>query len=333
MKAAVFGSDRALVLRDVPVKAVGPGDVLVRVEAAGICGTDVHILQGEFPAVPPVVLGHEFAGIVAEIGDGVTNVAVGDRVAIEPHVLCGTCRHCQDGRAYLCPKRRGFGVHLDGGFAEYALVHAPNAYRVPDGVGASIAALAEPLGCAFHGVERGGVGPGDTVAVFGAGPVGIMLGLLARRAGALRVLFVEPNPTRRGLAGRFPFDGVVHPDEARQAAAAVTGGDGFDVVFDASGAPPAIQQALTVAGRGGTLVIFGVAAPDAQITMAPYDIYYRELTIKGSLVNAYAHRRVVSLLSELDLAPLVTHTFPLGEIQQALSLVREGAGLKVQVAP
>jgi len=333
MKAAVFGSDRALVLKDVPVKDVGPGDVLVRVEAAGICGTDVHILQGEFPAVPPVVLGHEFAGIVAQIGDGVTNVAIGDRVAIEPHVYCGMCRHCQDGREYLCPHRRGFGVHLDGGFAEYALVHARNAYRVPAGVGASVAALAEPLGCAFHGVERGGVGEGDTVAVFGAGPVGVMLGLLARRAGALRVLFVEPNPTRRALAGRFRFDDVVPPGQAREAAMAVTNGDGFDVVFDATGSPSAIEQALAVTGRGGTLVIFGVAAPDARITVAPYDIYNNELTIKGSLINAYTHRRTVALLGSLDLAPLVTHTFPIAEIGTALDLVREGSGLKVQVAP
>jgi len=332
MKAIVFERDQQLRLRDIPTPRPGAGEVLVRVEAAGICGTDIHILRGEFPAACPGVLGHEFAGTVADVGAGVSSVAVGDLVAVEPHIYCGICRYCQDGREYLCPTRRAFGVHLPGGFAEYAVVRARNAYPVPDGVSAPVAALAEPLGCALHGIERSEIRPGGAVTVFGGGAVGLMLALLARRVGASRVLVVEPNPSRRALATRFGLN-VTTPSESRIVAMEMSGGAGMDVVFDATGVPQAIEQALEITGRGGTLALFGVAAPDARLSIAPYAVYRDEISIKGMLLNAYTTRRALALLPQLDLAPLVTHTFPLSEIAAAFAAVSEQQGVKVQFAP
>lgn len=329
--AAVYHGDERLVLERLDPRALGPDEIRLRPLAAGICGTDLHILHGAFRARPPVVLGHEFAGEIVDVGAGVAHVGVGDVVSIEPHHVCRSCKHCTDGREHLCVARQGFGVHRHGGFAEEAVVPAINAYVVPTGMTPQVAALAEPLGCCLHGIERAGIRQGDDVLVCGAGPVGLMLARLASRAGAARVIVVEPNERRRSLAVGYGASHAVDVAEAPALVHDLTDGRGVDVALEASGAMAALQQALDLVGAGGRLVVFGVSSPEARLAISPHRVFAEELTILGSLVNPYAHRRALALLPGLGLDGLVTHTFALADIHLAFGTAASGNALKVQV--
>ncbi|UCF92869.1 MAG: zinc-dependent alcohol dehydrogenase family protein [Desulfobacterales bacterium] len=333
IQAAVYRGNGILRLEARNLPPVGPADVRLGVAASGICGTDIHILREEYSSSPPVVLGHEFAGTVLEVGDQVSHVREGDNVAVEPHIYCGICKYCRDGGEHLCINKQAFGVHLDGGFAEQVVVPARNAYRLPPELDLRLGALAEPLGCCIHGVDSAAIKLGGNVAIFGAGFIGLLLAQLARGAGAGRIMMVEPNSRRRSLAQQYGADIVVAPEEAREAILDLSDGYKMDVVFDATGIPRVIEQALAATGRGGTLMVFGVAPPGELISVSAYEIFREEITIKGSLTNPYAHRRALALLPKLNLRELVTHTFPLEDIEAALQAAREGAGLKIMVTP
>jgi L-iditol 2-dehydrogenase len=328
---AVYHGEARLLLEHLEARDLAPGEIRLRPMAAGICGTDVHILHGDFRARPPVVLGHEFAGEVLEVGAEVHQVRVGDRVAIEPHRVCRRCTYCTDGREHLCVARQGFGVHLHGGFATEVVVSAVNAYAIPSGLAYDVAALAEPLGCCLHGIERAAIRQGDDVLVLGAGPIGLMLVRLASRAGAARIVVVEPNERRRALADGYGATHVADVGEAAELIADLTQGRGVDVALEASGSVVALQQAFELLGAGGRLVIFGVSSPAARISISPHRVFAQELTIVGSLINPYAHRRALALLPSLDLGGLITHTFPLGDIHQAIETAASGEALKVQI--
>lgn len=328
---AVFHGDGRLALERLEVRDLAPDEIRLRPRAAGICGTDVHILHGEFRAKPPVVLGHEFAGEVLEVGPDVSQIRVGDRVAIEPHRVCRRCACCTDGREHLCVVRQGFGVHLHGGFAEEAVVSAVNAYCVPSDLAYELAALAEPLGCCLHGIERARIRQGDDVLVFGAGPIGLMLVRLASRAGAARVVVVEPHEGRRSLATAYGATHAVGVGEATALIADLTDASGVDVALEASGSVAALQQAYDLLGAGGKLVVFGVTSPAERILISPHRVFSQELSIIGSLINPYAHRRALALLATLDLGGLITHTFPLEDIHRAIDTAASGEALKVQI--
>ena len=328
---AVYHGDGRLALERLERRDLAPDEVRLRPMAAGICGTDVHIVHGEFRARPPVVLGHEFAGEVLEVGAEVAQLRVGDRVAIEPHRVCRRCAYCTDGREHLCVERQGFGVHLHGGFAEEVVVSAVNAYAVPRGLGYGLAALAEPLGCCLHGIERAGIRQGDDVLVFGAGPIGLMLVRLASRAGAARVVVVEPHEGRRTIATVYGASYAVGIGDAAALVADLTAGRGVDVALEASGSVAALQQAYDLLGAGGRVVVFGVGSPAARISISPHRVFAQELSIVGSLINPYAHRRALALLATLDLGGLITHTFPLEDIHRAIDTAASGEALKVQI--
>ena len=333
MNAAVYQGNGRIDLEPHEPKPVGNLDIRLRVEAAGICGTDVHILRGEYDSSPPVVLGHEFAGTVTQLGEQVSHIHLGESVSVEPHLYCGICKHCVNGQEHRCIDKKAFGVHLDGGFAQEVTVPARNAYRLPEGMSCAVGALAEPLGCAVHGVDQADIGVGDDVAIFGGGPMGLLLTELVSKAGARHVIVVEPNEQRRKIALTFGATQALHPDEAPSAIEEATEGYGLDVTFEATGLPNVLNSALTALGRGGRLVVFGVAAPTSTLAIAPYRIYRDELTIIGSLTNPYAHKRAVHLLSTLDLTPLTSHTFKLLEFGAALDIAKRGEGLKIQIAP
>ena len=333
MKAAVYQGNGHIDLETHEPKPVRDLDIRIRVEAAGICGTDVHILRGEYDSSPPVILGHEFAGTVTQLGERVKHLHPGDRVSIEPHIYCGMCKYCVNGQEHRCTNKQAFGVHLDGGFAQEVTVPARNAYRLPENLSCAVGALAEPLGCAIHGVDQANLTLGDDVAIFGGGPMGLLLTKLVSRAGARHVVVIEPNEQRRQTALDFGATQVLHPEDAPSALEDVTEGYGLDVAFEATGLPNVLNSALTALGRGGRLVVFGVAAPTSTLSIAPYRIYRDELTLIGSLTNPYAHRRAVGLLSSLDLAPLISHTFPLAEFDAAFAAAKKGEGLKIQIAP
>ncbi len=310
--------------------ALGPREVLVEIALCGVCGTDVHILDGEFPMYnAPRVLGHEYSGVVRALGSDVTRVAVGDPVAVDPSLACGTCFFCLESLPYMCQSRTSF----HGGFGEYTIAPEGALFPVPRGVSLEAAALSEPLSCCLHTINRAQLRAGDRVAIVGAGIIGLLLLQLARRSGASRVLVSDPAPHRRETALRLGADVAIDPtsEDLQAAASDLTDGIGPDVVLEAVGSARTVQDALSLARRGGTVVVMGVAPPAAEVSIRPYDLFDRELTIKGAYIRANEFRRTVELLPLLELESLITDVFPLDRAPQAVENVRQRKGIKTAI--
>lgn len=303
------------------------GELKIQVEASGLCGTDLHIASGEYPfARPGVTLGHEFTGTVVELGPEVEKFSVGERIVVDPNIPCRVCTYCHSSRPHLCKDPEAIGVTLNGGLSEFAVVPASQAYRVPDGVSPEAAALTEPLACALHAVDLSGIRPGETALVLGAGPIGILSAALLVASGASEVIVSEPSESRRAHAeavGATP----VEPDMISE--------EMSDVVFECVGRVETMKAALDAAKPGGTVMWVGVAAPDAEVSVKPYDIFRKELTIRGSYTNPYVMERALALLASglIDWRQIVTHRFSLGEFEDAWETHRSGEGLKVSVYP
>ncbi len=297
-----------------------------------MCGTDVHIAEGEFPPTPyPIVPGHEFAGEVVSVGDGVDDIAVGMQVAVDPSLFCGHCDYCRVQRGNLCRNWNAIGDTVDGAFAELVKAPARNAYELPEGTSARTGALVEPLACAVHGARRLELGTGDSVLITGAGTMGLLLLQLLRHGGAADVTVVDRNERRLELARSLGAAAV--DTEVGQAASAHR--DGFDCVVDATGVPAVVQQGLDAVRRGGKLMVFGVAPEAARVEVSPFRIYNDEITLIGSMAVLYTFVQAIELLraGTVQTEPLLTHTFPLDRFEDALAAMRAGDGLKIQVLP
>ncbi len=315
---------------------LGPHEVLAKVHACGICGTDVHILHGEHIVKFPVIPGHEFSGEIVEVTEGVTNVKVGDRVTVDPNIVDYTCFFCRRGEIHLCENLTATGVNYDGGFAEYCKVPAPQAYPVPNEVSLDEAAMAEPLACCIHGIDRANIVPGSTVVVLGAGSIGLILLQLAKAAGAGLVIVSEPDERKRELAARFGAEVLLDPmtDDVQAEVMKLTR-VGADTVIESAGRLETAQLATKLARRGGTVLQFGVVSQDKTISLSPYDVFYRELTIRGSFVNPFTHARAVDLLArkQVEVMPLITHRFSLDDAAKAMETAQGKDAVKVLLVP
>ncbi len=318
-----------------PVPRPGPGEVRVTPLAVGICGTDARILEGAYAARPGTVLGHEIAGLVAELGSGVEGLGEGDHVSIEPHLYCGACRYCRLGWEHLCPSKRAFGVHLDGGMAGSVVVPARLAYRVPAGVDPVVACMAEPVGCGIHGIDRLQPMSGLPLCIIGSGPAGLMLLALARLTGVGPIVVLEPDAPRRAAAAAGGADLVIDPNAEgwRDTALAATGGHGFDQVIEAAGSPTGLATAIDLAARHARILVYGVAHPDAVTPVRANDIYARELTILGAALNPFTHARAVELVGHLGLERLAPGRYPLAAFAEAFDAQRQRRHLKVVMVP
>jgi len=335
MKALRFHGPGNLRLDELNVPTPQPGEVRLRPLAAGVCGTDAHIFRGEFPAPTPTVLGHEVAGMIDAVGEGVKDLKEGDLVTVQPNTYCGLCRYCRTGREHLCSHLWAYGVHGNGGFAQAMAVSAKVAHRLPSRLDVRLGCLAEPLACCIHGMDRAAIQSGTAVLVIGAGLIGLMLTRLTRLAGAGLIVASEPQELRRACALQFGADLTVDPgpEDERQALES-TNGEGFDFVIDAVGSSPTFTQAVAMAARGGTVLVFGCAPMPASATVRPYDIYARELTVVGSFINPYTHERAVSLLPQMGLERLRIATFPLAEFHQAFAThASPGSAAKIEILP
>ncbi|HEX4062770.1 MAG TPA: alcohol dehydrogenase catalytic domain-containing protein [Streptosporangiaceae bacterium] len=327
MRAARWAAPGKLEITEAPDPAPAHGELVVAVGHCGVCGTDLHIADGEFPPTPyPIIPGHEFAGRVAAVGDGVPgDWRESDRVAVDPSLFCGHCPACRAGRGNLCANWNAIGDTVDGAFAEYVAVPAVNAYRIPDRVDDAQGALIEPLSCAVHGLRRIGPVLGEDVLLMGAGTMGLLLLQLLNRAGARSVTVVDRQPARLTAA------------TAAGAGSVTTGADGlerrFGVAVDATGAPAAIETAFDSLERGGRLLIFGVTSGDATVTLSPFRIYNDEITIAGSMavLNSFGAAADLMAAGAVDTAPLLGTPYPLDRFGDALAAVRAGDGIKVQV--
>jgi L-iditol 2-dehydrogenase len=325
--------DRRVELLDVPTADPKPGEVKLRPEVVGLCGTDPHIIAGDFPASVPVTLGHEVAGRVEAVGRDVTSVREGDLVAVEPHLYCDSCRFCRLGRPHLCVDKKGFGVRLDGGCAEQMVVPATCAYPVGAGVAAALASFAEPVACCVHGIDRLAPAAGLTALVFGGGAIGCIMVRLASLSG-LTAVVVEPVEKRRKLAADFGAAATFDPGaEGWEADALKLVPGGYDYIIDAVGSPLLLERGIELATRGGTLLVFGVAPPGATAGVSPRALYDKELTITASAINPFTQSRAIELLPALGLERLTKASFPLFRYREAFTMQASGAVGKVQILP
>jgi L-iditol 2-dehydrogenase len=311
-----------------PERAPGPGEVALDVHAVGICGTDLHIWLGEYPSTPPMTMGHEVCGTVAELGEGVDPEWQGARVAVETfYSTCGVCPYCRAGKLSVCEQRRSIGTHVDGGFAPRLVLPARNLHRVPDALTDAAAALSEPLACVCNSMlDPSAVQTGDDVLVVGPGAIGLIAAQVARASGGrVTVRGTDRDGARLGLAGALGFEtSVAGRDEAPAA----------DVVVECSGAGPGIADALRAARRRGRIVQMGLRGADVTI---PYDlICFHELTVTaGFASNPLSWRRAMGLLESgaVELAPLVTEVLPLADWRRAFDASRAGDGVKYVIDP
>jgi 2-desacetyl-2-hydroxyethyl bacteriochlorophyllide A dehydrogenase len=329
VQAAVISAPGHVEVGEVPDPAPAPDEVVVAVRACGICGTDVHIAEGDFSlACYPVVPGHEFAGEVVAAGSQVEGVGLGTLVTADPNCHCGRCRLCREGHGNLCENLVALGVTVPGGCAEFVALPYWLARRLPEGFDASVGALIEPLSCVVHGYDLLRPKLGDRFCVYGTGTMGLMLVMLARRVGAIEVAVVEPKAERRQLALSLGADRAVAGGEE-------LGGERFGVVIDASGALRAIEEGLSHVAPGGTFHQFGVAPDGSMARFSPYRLYNCEQSFVGSMAVGYSFDRACDLATgvELGLDRLLGDVVPLASYEEALERVRKGEGLKVQVAP
>ena len=345
MQAAVYHGKESITIDEVPVPTIGAGEVLIEVEACTVCGVDLRTYRhGDAKIAPPRILGHEFSGRVVECTDPQAGVAVGDRVVMYIVIACGRCRYCQDGRANLCENRTTMSYHHDGAFAKFiripaVAVRAKQLYKVPEHVPADHAALCEPFACVLNAHNRLGVGFRDTVAVIGAGPIGIMHAVAARLRGARQVIMIEPSANRLEMAKRFPIDaavrsdGTAHLDEVKR----LTDGYGPSVVIVACGVGQAQAEALEMAGKGARVEFFGGLPKSKPLaTLNTNHIHYKELLISGS----YSEKRsdfesamAIMFSGRFPAAQLLTTHLPLARLCEAFPLMERGEALKVCITP
>ncbi len=335
MKAVRYLGDHRVAVEEVPTPTVGPHDVLLKPIAVGICGTDVHLIEGQYDAEPPVTIGHEICAEVVEIGDAVRTLVPGDLITVEPHIYDGTCIYCQTGRPHMCPNRRAPGVHLDGGLAEFLAVPETLAYKLDPGTFPPIGSMTEPLACAVHGMDRLDPESGRGIAIFGAGPAGSILISLAAKAGLSPIVAVEPREQRRELALRMGADVALDPTAAHfgERVAELTDGVGFPYLIDAVGSSKVLAQAISVASKAARVLVFGVAHREDRLEVSPNEIYAREMTILGTALNPFTHRRAAQLVNHLGFDNFRFGYFALDEIEDALQAQRDGAFDKVIVTP
>ena len=325
--SVVWERGEGAVVEEREVSSPGPGELKIEVEASGMCGTDLHIASGEYPlAQPGVTLGHEYTGSIVEVGQGVEAFGVGERVVVDPNIPCRVCSYCHSSRPHLCVNPQALGVTRDGGLSELSVIPVAQAYRVPEGMPPEAAALTEPLACVLHAVDRAGLKPGERALVMGAGPIGMLCAALLVGSGASEVLVSEPSQTRRERVrqvGAVP----VSPESVSEEEA--------EVVFECVGRVETMQAAVGAVKPGGTVMWVGVAPENAEVPVRPYDVFRRELTIRGTYTNPYVMERALAILASgiIDWEKIVTHRFPISRFDDAWGVHSGGEGLKVCVYP
>ncbi len=310
----------------------GSDDVLIQVHAAGICGTDIHILKGEYEAQYPLIPGHEFSGVVAGIGDRVTRYQVGDRVTADPNIPCNHCPACQRNEPNQCFNLAAVGVTRDGAFADYVVVPEGNVFPIGN-ISFAAAAMVEPLACVAWGLERVRIPPGASVLILGAGPMGCLLAQAIRRSGASKLVVSDTVPHRLALVSELGATETVLADEKQAKRLKSIEPGGFNMVVDATGIPQVLEAAFDYVRPRGTLWVFGVTPRDTRISFMPYEVFRKDLTIVGSFAVNRTFQASIAMIESgmVKVEPLISHRLPLEDFAKGFELAQsDPKRMKVQ---
>ena len=327
MRAVVADGAGGIEVRDVPVPTASEGQVVIAPVGTGVCGTDLHLVQGDYPHGRfPVIPGHEFAGYVTAVGAGVTAFSEGDYVGVNPNISCGTCTWCRRGATNLCVNLLPVGVAVDGSLAEFVAVPEKIVFPISSRIEHRAAPLIEPFACVLHALERVPDWRDNEMVVCGAGAIGLMAVVLGKAEGAAGIRVVEPNAARRAAASRLgAIEAVASADDLTE--------NVFDLALDASGHPVAIAQAIDALGPRGRLVQMGVASPTATVALSPYEVFAKELSIIGSNSLAEKYEESAERMVDLqgDLVAMITATFSLEQYADAIAAATSPDQIKIQV--
>lgn len=325
MKSAVFYEKHKLVIENIETPEPKENEVLIRVMACGICGTDVHIFEGDEGAVATpsgTVLGHEFSGVVEKVGPGVTDYKVGDRVCVDPNKLCGDCYYCRNGIGHLCENMIGIGTTVNGGFSEYCAVPVSQLYKISDNTTFEQAAMAEPVACCLHGIDMCDISCGDTVMVIGGGMIGLIMLQLAKLKGAAKLVIVEPVEAKREHAKRLGADICIDPfNDDVKAVLKANGIERVNTVIECVGNVKTMEQAISYAGKKSTVMMFGLLKPDDTLPIKPFELFKKEIVLKASYINPYTQTRAIDLIGtgKIDVSSMIYSVNLLDELPEILA--------------
>jgi len=321
MKSAIFYGVKDLQVKETQIREPRHNEVTIRVKSCGVCGTDLHIFSGAEGAAtctPPTILGHEFSGIISEVGSDITEFHPGDRVCVDPNDMCGECYYCKTGSAHFCENMIGIGTTTDGGFAEYCTVNQKQVYKMGEEMSFEEGAMAEPISCCLHGIDLTGIKAGDTVMIIGGGTIGQIMLQLAHNCGASTLIMVEPIHEKRELAMKLGADIAIDPfHESVPDVLQKYAIQNVNATIECVGLKSTMIDAVQYAGKGGTAMLFGLSDPVCQIPLAPFDLFKREVSVKASFINPYTYQRAVDLLKakKINVKDLITDTLSLSDIQ------------------
>lgn len=324
MKSAVFYKEKDLRIEEAVKPSPKQGELLIKVMACGVCGTDVHIFNGDEGAAatpPKTILGHEFSGIVEAVGEGVKGFSVGDRVCVDPNKLCNECYYCKNGMGHFCEDIIGIGTTIDGGFAEYCVIPQSQAYKISDETTYEAAAMTEPVACCVHGIDMCNISCGDSVVIIGGGMIGMIMLQLAKLSGAGKLIMLEPVKEKREIAERLGADICIDPTTEDAAKALKNNGvERAAVVIECVGKVKTMEEALRLAGKNSTVMLFGLTAPDDVMKIKPFDIFKKEITLKASFINPYTQKRALELIDskKIDVSSIVYDVLPLEKLPEVL---------------
>lgn len=335
MRAVVYAEPYKVSVQDLPMPKVNSDEVLIRVETAGVCGTDIHLYEGGYDPRYPLVPGHEFSGVVVEVGSEVTRYSPGDRVTADPNLYCDSCYYCRQDMQNHCESWKAIGVTLPGAFAEYVVAPEYAVYSIHN-LSFTDGAFVEPLSCVVYGQQRARIRMADSVLIHGAGPIGLLHLQLAKRVGAVSVTITDLRAERLVLAEKLGADHTVQAGDKANERLYKIEPRGYDLVIDATGVPAVVEGALKQLKTGGRFLMFGVCPNESEIRVSPYDVYRRDLEIIGAYALRKTFLPAISLLEAkvIQTAPLVGTTVGLEELPDALELMRSGkAPMKIHVHP
>jgi L-iditol 2-dehydrogenase len=343
MRALYFYGPKDLKVQEVPIPVINQDELLVRVSFAGVCGTDNRIYQGTKKIAGPRIIGHEFSGVITEVGENVQDFAIDDHVTVYPMIPCGECYTCRSGRKNICVNRTTIGYEIDGGFAQYVkipkeAIQMGNVLKVSALLDEKVVSITEPIAAALNGIKRANIQKGDSVVIIGAGPIGLFHVQLARLKEPGQLIVIEPDSEKRDLAIQLGATVTINPFEESPDSRIkeLTNGDGADIVIIDVGIPTLIEESLEYVKKGGTYVIFAGAPHGSKISIDPNLIHYKEINLTGSSASTpEIHREVLDLVEsgQLDVSRLISEVVPLDDWERAIEMKNSFQKIKVIIDP